>query len=721
MVLLIKIKNLLLLEYSKHVKKIKFVFKSIAFILTCIGLYSSYLTIFDYTNEEVELNIKKDINKLEKDIKVLNEDSELNTKSNIQESNDNLEKNLKKHINDKLNNKENLIKIISFYESGQKDDLYKMVEYSFKTNKISSEDEVHGYVIAAYTGTNNFKQAAVEILKRDKLRSVKDLSLKEDLAHVLRNYYILNGLYDTVNLIESLKKEYGNKIISYFWALTPIEMMRNLRDHIHYLNFEKVNTKEIESMINKFPNDKYIDYAYYMLENYDKALQVRPNSDIKDILLYSSAYKVIKLIENNIFNLNNNLKENNKISPTDINKAINNFQKYIELFPKNRQADDAAFWISYLYLYKEDISKSLYWLTKIEEYGNKDFLDKKDYYTLDLLNLKDKKFQINYMNSSNDECIKTTIFKNIVPEMKSIDLEKFIKSEKFDMNLYNVGIVYLLRKYIEEFELKKIEKLMLDLENDNFYDKIEDKCNYYGHKDFFINLKKQLTLISEAREKNTFTEYARTAILLRKEFHYSLSKVFLDESISKFSNNLNVDYLSYLRILALRDNDFLIRSNKYDYLDLLDKYTNEFLNKMPNSSYADDILAEKAYIELIIYNNLPKAKKTLEYLFKNYNNSVFFSEGNALDNALNWFAYYHLNNCDSFFSDDRNYLELECLESKKIYTEIKEKFPFTRFYKYADKNLEFIEKRINYIRSDEFNKYDYDNELFKIDLSEKGI
>ena len=94
------------------------------------------------------------------------------------------------------------------------------------------------------------------------------------------------------------------------------------------------------------------------------------------------------------------------------------------------------------------------------------------------------------MNYSNDECIKTTIFKNIVPEMKSTDLEKFIKSEKFDMALYNVGIVYLLRKYIEEFELKKIEKLMSDLEYDNFYDKLEDKCDYYGHKDFFINLKK---------------------------------------------------------------------------------------------------------------------------------------------------------------------------------------------------------------------------------------
>lgn len=596
-----------------------------------------------------------------------------------------------------------------------------MINHSFKTKKISSEDEVHGYIIAAYTGTKNFKQAAIEILKRDKLRNIKDVSLKEDLAQVLRNYYILNGFYDTFSLTESLKKEYGNKIISYFWALTPIEMMRNLRDNIHFLDFEKVNKKEIKSILEKFPNDKYIDYAYYMLESYDKALELRPNSDIKDTLIYASAYKIIKQIEDKIFNINNELKEKNKISAIEIDKAINNFKKYIELFPKNRQADDAVFWISYLYLYKGDIPKSLYWFAKIEEYGNKDFLDKKDYYTLDLLNLKNKKFQINYMNSSNDECIKATIFKNIVPEMKSIDLEKFIKSEKFDINLYNVGIVYLLRKYIEEFELKKIEKLMSNLEYDNFYDKLEDRCDYYGHKDFFLNLKKQLKLIAETREKNTFTEYAKTAILLRKNFHYSLSKVFLDEAILKFSNNLNVDYLSYLRILALRDNDFLINSHKHDYLNLLEKYTKEFLKKMPNSNYADDILAEKIYIELIMYDNLAKAKKTLTYLFKHYNNSIFFPKGNALDNALNWFGYYHLSNCNSFFSDDKNYLESECLESKKIYIEIKEKFPYTRFYKYADENLEFIEKRINYIRSDEFNKYDYDNELLKIDLSEEDL
>ena len=581
--------------------------------------------------------------------------------------------------------------------------------------------EVHGYIIAAYIGTKNFKQAAIEILKRDKLRNIKDISLKEDLAQVLRNYYILNGLYDTVSLIESLKKDYGNKIISYFWALTPIEMMRNLRDNIHFLDFEKVNTKEIKFILEKFPNDKYIDYAYYMLESYDKALELRPNSDIKDTLIYASAYKIIKQIEDKIFNINNELREKNKISAIEIDKAINNFKKYIELFPKNRQADDAIFWISYLYLYKEDIPKSLYWFAKIEEYGNKDFLDEKNYYTLDLLNLKNKKFQINYMNSSNEECIKATIFKNIIPEMKSTELERFIKSEKFDINLYNVGIVYLLRKYIEEFELKKIEKLMSDLEYDNFYDKLEDRCDYYGHKDFFLNLKKQLKLIAEAREKNTFTKYAKTAIFLRKNFHYSLSKVFLDEAISKFPNNLNVDYLSYLRILALRDNDFLINSRKYDYLNLLEKYTNEFLKNMPNSNYADDILAEKIYIELIIYNNLPKAKKTLSYLFTHYNNSIFFPKGNALDNALNWFGYYHLNNCDSIFSDDKNYLVSECLESKKIYYEIKEKFPHTRFYKYADENLEFIEKRIDYIKSDEFNKFDYDNKPFEINLSEKDL
>lgn len=707
--ILIRTKDFIKLKFSNNKNKIKLITKYILFIFSCIGFYATYLTISDNTNKELELNIKKDVNK-----------SEINTKNNIQISNNNLEENLKIHVENKLNNTENLKKIISFYESREKDNLNEMINYSF-TKKVSNEDEVHGFVIAAYTGTKNFKQAAIEILKRDKLRNINDLSLKVDLAQVLRSYYLLNGLYDTVNLIESLKKEYGNKIISYFWALTPIEMMRNLRDNIHFLDFQKVNTKEIKLILKKFPNDKYIDYAYYMLEDYNKALKVRPNSDIKDTLIYASAYKTIKQIKDNIFNINNELKVTNKISAIEINNAINDFQKYIELFPKNRQADDAVFWISYLYLYKENIPKSLYWLAKIEEYGNKDFLDEKDYYTLDLLNLKNKKFQINYMNSSNDECIKATIFKNIVPEMKSIELEKFIKSEKFDINLYNVGIVYLLRKYIEEFELKKIEKLMSNLEYDNFYDKLEDRCDYYGHKDFFLNLKKQLKLIAEAREKNTFTEYAKTAILLRKNFHYSLSKVFLDEAISKFSNNLNVDYLSYLRILALRDNDFLINSHKYDYLNLLEKYTNEFLKKMPNSNYADDILAEKIYIELIMYDNLPKAKKTLAYLFKHYNNSIFFPKGNALDNALNWFGYYHLNNCNSFFSDDKNYLESECLESKKIYTKIKEKFPYTRFYKYADENLEFIEKRINYIRSDKFNTYDYDNELFQIHLSEKDL
>ena len=36
------------------------------------------------------------------------------------------------------------------------------------------------------------------------------------------------------------------------------------------------------------------------------------------------------------------------------------------------------------------------------------------------------------------------------------------------------------------------------------------------------------------------------------------------------------------------------------------------------------------------------------------------------------------------------------------------------FYKYADENLEFIEKRINYIKSDKFNKYNDEDLLYDI-------
>ena len=485
--ILIKIKNLFISEYLKYSKIIKIIFKYIGYILGAIGLYASYLTIFDNTNEELGSNFKKDVTNLETHIGILHEDLEFNTKNNIQEANTNLEENLKKHITHKLNNEKNLKKIISFYESGEKDNLYKMVEHSFNTEKISNEDDVHGYVIAAYTGTKDFKQAAIEILKRDKLRNVKDMSLKEDLAHVLRNYYIINGLHNTINLIEDLKKDYGNKIISYFWSFTPIDTMRNLRNNIHYLGDEKFQNVEIESLIKEFPKDKYIDYAYYMLGDYEKALKERPNSDIKAVLIYANGYKTINKIVDDIFNINNNLSKINKISPNEIKQAINSFKEYIKLYPKNKQADDAAFWISYLYLYKEDITKSIYWEGEIKKYGNKDYLDIKESYIIRLINIKDKKFQLNYMNSSNEECIKTNIFKNIVPEMKSNDLEKFIKSENFDMDLYNVGIVYLLRKYIEEFELKKVEKLMSNLEYDNFQDNLEDKCDFYGHKDFFLN------------------------------------------------------------------------------------------------------------------------------------------------------------------------------------------------------------------------------------------
>ena len=117
------------MKLSNNKNKIKLITKYILFIFSCIGFYATYLTISDNTNKELGENIKKDIN-----------NSELNLKSNIQISNDNLEENVKIHVEKKLNNIENLKKIISFYESGEKNNLYKMINYSFKTKKISSED-----------------------------------------------------------------------------------------------------------------------------------------------------------------------------------------------------------------------------------------------------------------------------------------------------------------------------------------------------------------------------------------------------------------------------------------------------------------------------------------------------------------------------------------------------------------------------------------------------
>ncbi len=662
----------------------------IGIIITMIGLYGSYMAFSDDTNIESSKKITEEI---KKELKVDNNYKKLlkfyNTNSNVKK--------------EKNENSKFFKKVTSLYESNSNNKLKTLLlnKYPLKDG-LSYEDEAHGYVVAAYNGSKNFRQAAIEILKRDLKRKRLDYSLKEDLAHVLRNEYLLNGLYSTTKVVEYLKKKYSTKLASHVWPLMPLGIMRKLKIKHHSTDMRYTNEKDLNIIIKEYPNDRYIEYAYYLLKKYDEALVIRPNSPIKDVLLYASAFKIVKKIQD----INRSKIKENKIlvSRNKIQLAIGRFKEYVELYPKNDQADDAAFWLSWLYLYINDMNNFSIWFNKIDNFGNKDYMNNRDELILNLLkNYKNSEFKLKTINYFNNKCMQSGIFMDAIKKFTSKEIIEYTNRNGFDSELQNIGFVYLIRTYIENGKLDEIEKVIKILKDngyfkdlDNSYYKDNDYCSYYGHGYFLENINKQLNLIEGARKRTTYNEYVKVAIKLRKNYYYSLSKVFLNESIQKFKNFLNVDYLAYLRILALRDDDFIISLHKIDYLQEVDKYVNFFIENYPNSNYLDDVLAEKIYIESWIFNDIEKAENTLNYLLKNNKNSVYFPSGNAKDNAYNWIAISYSNKCMDPYSDYSVRI-LYCDKAKIAYANIKELFPNTRFKKYAISNLIYIARKTKFI------------------------
>lgn len=565
-----------------------------------------------------------------------------------------------------------LKEVIDFYETNNNERAKALIEKHFDV-EVKDEDQYLGYIVASYFGNCDYKKAAKIVLQRNKSRKRWDFSLKLDFSKCIYYYTNSNTNMEGLQLIDSLKRSYNEPIISYLWTCIPFETMHEIETGIYTYKLYEIRDKNLKYIMDKYPDDPFIYYGYYLQGDYQKALNTK-DCRIKDLCLFAYAYEIIKEIDfkYNLEKINTQfyiphspIKEKNDISK--IKLAIEKLKEYIEFYPKNQQADDAAFWIAWLNNFIGDYYEVYYWLYYSSRLGNQDYYWKYFQYFSDKLlktiDIPDSLMAKIYKLESTMFTDKNTIDNKMLTfrYLKTLNNDKL--SDYISQNATNAISDYLCSLLNNE-EIERSLFIYSDaLEKSKIVSNKENE-EYLEFLNFLQSPEKDFDDLSFLIWKNKELIYNRKLALSQINYALSLEGLFLDKDIQ---------YLHYLKTRIL----VIINPS------MVESFVNESIKQHPNSIYADDILAELVKVSLVVFNEHDKAIKYLDILLKNY------PKANACDNAINELADYYFYTCYPKSNDD---WRSNCEKLIELNNLIIDNYPFSSYKRSAENRTKKVKE-----------------------------
>ena len=639
-------KKLNLTWWDRHNVHVYGIISIVAFLFALYVFFSSNPNLIEIINNDINkertFTLLKDINKSLNDYNYQYNNSSPNT----------------------------LESITNHYEENNDKKAKQLIEDYFFV-EIEDKDQYLGYIVTSYFGNENYKKAAETVLLRNRNKKRWDFSLKLDFANCIYNYTQSNTIIEGFQLIDSLKKVYNEPIISYLWTCIPYEMMNEIETSIYTYKLYEIKDKNLKYIMDNYPEDPFIYYGYYLQGDYQRAIESK-DCRIKDLCLFAYSYEIIKEvnlkynaknIDMHFFIPDKPIKHEKDISK--IESAIEKLKEYVRSFPKQQQADDAAFWIAWLNNFLGDYYETFCWLYYSHEVGNQ------DYYW-------------NYFKEFSNEMLKTVSIPNNIMA-KIFELESNNNRLKIENNVIeNQKLIwsYLetmsydeLSNYISQNSFNSISSYLFNLlENENFekalfiYSRSLNKIVVNEENKQYIDF---LNFI-ESTEKD-FDELLYY-IWYNKEIVYNrklaLSQIDYALSFSNILDNENIEYLHYLKTRLL----VILNPS------IVESFVNNFAKKYPYSIYADDVLAELIQVFLVVFNDHDKAIKYLNILLENY------PKANACDNAINELAKYYFYFLDPYSenckSNCKNLIDLNNLIIKN--------YPFSSYTKDAKKRNDYV-------------------------------
>jgi tetratricopeptide (TPR) repeat protein len=258
-----------------------------------------------------------------------------------------------------------------------------------------------------------YEVALPALLAKDQGSSADDFQLWPQVADITRRL-ARDISPETANetLDEVFEKIPSKKYRSHVWALLPGGAIQHLAMHQHWdvdIYGPKTEHPEIRSSIQAFlasrPSEPFIELLYYVIGEYDRAVQVNPKSPLSDVLHYASGFRKLGPLLHDAIQIVKSLARDDTEEPDEIFRKINFLIQNQSLYgdrplstvvpnfaaraaaarahfeevlrdPKAPHADDAAFLLGWLTMHegkpKED---ALPYFSRAMTVGNGDYKD----------------------------------------------------------------------------------------------------------------------------------------------------------------------------------------------------------------------------------------------------------------------------------------------------------------------------------------------------------
>lgn len=562
---------------------------------------------------------------------------------------------------------------------------------------------------------SEFELEMEETLKKDQSLAADDYRLWPEVAEITRRLArktspkVANDALDKV-----FAKFASKKLYSHVWSILPGGAIEHLADHEHWrLDILGPTTgfpalrRSIQSFLAGNPPDPFTEFLYYVLGDYDRALQVNPNSIISDVLHYAIGYRAFEsLLQDTAKTLKirrEDIEKHCSHEPTSVQciltflnevpqlyadkplgsfvpsfsalaaSAKPHFEKVLHTAPSRSHADDAAYILGWLALYQGKTEEALSYFAQSMVVGNGDYLGVRR--TVRILERNSPEGQLAIVKSNKIFAQQPVLWYVAARSAyRDHNYSLAIQSAELALKMLNVPLERLPVTTDRERIEAAIEKINPQFRDDRNMSEIP----------YLIEASREILeyskyLNSIAAERPESVEKKARAIIVK----YSMLLDQDEQKRSGSSTNAPLPAHKDLR-QAVYLIDRTLESTKQGHYSVLREWLyyrkarilavfdpqtivtaiSAMEQEFPKSPLLPNALTEELYGEGLIMKDLPAAQRTFRELIDKYPTS------NAIDNAYTWMAIIF--RCEGRVED-----------AQRINREIIRRFPFTRHAMYA--------------------------------------
>ncbi len=575
-----------------------------------------------------------------------------------------------------------------------------------------------------------FRASLQNILQKDSALPGDDYHLWPDIAWIARNLARDTSVPAAVELLDAgFEESHSTKLHSHVWALLPFGAIRRLangeysRIDIYGPTTQHPDVRrDIDNFVAQHPLDHFVEFAYYLLGEYEKGLQARPDSPIASVLHYAIGYKGLETLmqdalhalkakmtsatPQNIQDMLDPLLDESPDTDDHVNGALHaanaswkesDRQPLAAILPNFAAqaaraqtqfaivmdhptlpiADDAAYLSGWLYLQSGKIDEALVSFSRAMVIGNGDYEPAAIWETLRIMEKATPNRQFAMVSANQDLAQQPELWYEAARSAyRDFDRPLAIEVAKQALRALKIPFDDLPVTTDDDRITAAIEKINPEL----------SKNVNVTELPYLIQASKEM-MEYEAYLKNVsqeppdaLWEHARKIVLkysllvnppelapgrpkpppVHRDIRQALH--LIDITLQAAPKEPPYARLrEWLRFRAVRAMVFFDPERVPEAVAAL-------AEEFPASRLLDDAMAEQIFAQGVIMNDPNAAEQTFNELLRKYPN------GNAVDNAYSWMAI--IMRCADRLDDE-----------KRLNVEIIQRFPYTRHAKYARERM----------------------------------